>query len=64
MRNMDSMAMMSMLPTVGMTFLVIVPTLPEFGVGLIVGRGAHRRENLSLSQSAREKARGASVWLH
>jgi hypothetical protein len=43
MRNMDPMVMMSKLPAVCMTFMVIVSALIAFGVGVIVGRGAHSR---------------------
>ena len=43
MRGMDPMAMMSKMPAMCMAFMVIVPALLAFGVGVFVGRGAHSR---------------------
>ena len=42
MRRMDPMAMMSKLPAMCMTFMVIVPALLGLGVGVLIGRSATR----------------------
>jgi hypothetical protein len=42
MRSMDPMTMMSKLPAMCMTFMVIVPALLGLGVGVLIGRSATR----------------------
>jgi hypothetical protein len=41
-RSMDPTAMMSKLPAMCMTFMVIVPALLGLGVGVVIGRSATR----------------------